>query len=292
MVYGGALASGALVARARVFGTVRPRASGPSPRSSRPARSATSLGAIGGWAIGLYGGRPFLERHGRCFHSARASSIAPSAGSSAGRTGRCSFGRVTPVVRSFVSIPAGVFEVPLRRYTILTAIGSRSGASRSPASAGRSERAGTACAPPLPVRRVSWSSRSIARARAVSRSSAGAGPLPMASRGPIPHVDVKAQYAPLIPELKEAFARTLESGRFIFGPEVEGFEREAAELPRRRAGDRRRERHRRARARPRRARDRRRRRGRSAPRSPSTPPPRRSRGRAPRPSSPTSTRRR
>jgi dTDP-3-amino-3,4,6-trideoxy-alpha-D-glucose transaminase len=45
---------------------------------------------------------------------------------------------------------------------------------------------------------------------------------------PIPHVDVKAQYAPLIPELKEAFARTLDSGRFIFGPEVEGFEREAA----------------------------------------------------------------
>jgi dTDP-4-amino-4,6-dideoxygalactose transaminase len=47
---------------------------------------------------------------------------------------------------------------------------------------------------------------------------------------PIPHVDVKAQYAPLIPELKDAFARTLESGRFIFGPEVEGFEREAAEF--------------------------------------------------------------
>jgi len=46
----------------------------------------------------------------------------------------------------------------------------------------------------------------------------------------IPHVDVKAQYAPLIPELQEAFARTLESGRFIFGPEVEAFEREAAEL--------------------------------------------------------------
>jgi dTDP-4-amino-4,6-dideoxygalactose transaminase len=46
---------------------------------------------------------------------------------------------------------------------------------------------------------------------------------------PIPHVDVKAQYAPLIPELQEAFARTLETGRFIFGPEVEAFEREAAE---------------------------------------------------------------
>jgi dTDP-4-amino-4,6-dideoxygalactose transaminase len=45
----------------------------------------------------------------------------------------------------------------------------------------------------------------------------------------IPHVDVRAQYAPLIPELQDAFARTLESGRFIFGPEVEAFEREAAD---------------------------------------------------------------
>lgn len=44
----------------------------------------------------------------------------------------------------------------------------------------------------------------------------------------IPLVDVQAQYAPLVPELKEAFARTLDSGRFIFGPEVEAFEREAA----------------------------------------------------------------
>jgi dTDP-4-amino-4,6-dideoxygalactose transaminase len=33
----------------------------------------------------------------------------------------------------------------------------------------------------------------------------------------------------LIPELEAAFARTLETGRFIFGPEVEAFEREAAE---------------------------------------------------------------
>ena len=44
----------------------------------------------------------------------------------------------------------------------------------------------------------------------------------------IPLVDVKAQYAPLIPELQERFREVLESGRFIFGPEVEAFEREAA----------------------------------------------------------------
>ena len=42
-------------------------------------------------------------------------------------------------------------------------------------------------------------------------------------------VDVKAQYAPLVPAYREAFERVVESGRFIFGPEVAGFEAEAAE---------------------------------------------------------------
>jgi dTDP-4-amino-4,6-dideoxygalactose transaminase len=45
---------------------------------------------------------------------------------------------------------------------------------------------------------------------------------------PIPHVDVKAQYERLIPAVEDAFARVLRSGRFIFGPEVEAFEDEAA----------------------------------------------------------------
>jgi len=39
---------------------------------------------------------------------------------------------------------------------------------------------------------------------------------------------VKAQYAPLIPELERRFSEVLASGRFILGPEVEAFEREAA----------------------------------------------------------------
>ena len=41
-------------------------------------------------------------------------------------------------------------------------------------------------------------------------------------------IDVKAQYAPLIPQFREAFERVLASGRFVFGPEVDGFEAEAA----------------------------------------------------------------
>ena len=45
----------------------------------------------------------------------------------------------------------------------------------------------------------------------------------------IPLVDVKAQYAPLIPQLQQAFADVLEDCKFVFGPNVTAFELEAAE---------------------------------------------------------------
>jgi dTDP-4-amino-4,6-dideoxygalactose transaminase len=45
----------------------------------------------------------------------------------------------------------------------------------------------------------------------------------------IPLVDVKAQYERLIPQIQERIGEVLESGTFILGPNVEAFEREAAE---------------------------------------------------------------
>jgi len=44
----------------------------------------------------------------------------------------------------------------------------------------------------------------------------------------IPLVDVSAQYAPLIPELQQAFADVLDHGQFVFGPNCAAFEAEAA----------------------------------------------------------------
>lgn len=44
----------------------------------------------------------------------------------------------------------------------------------------------------------------------------------------IPHVDVRAQYAPLLEDLKERIAGVLDSGRFILGPEVRAFEEEVS----------------------------------------------------------------
>jgi dTDP-4-amino-4,6-dideoxygalactose transaminase len=46
---------------------------------------------------------------------------------------------------------------------------------------------------------------------------------------PIPLVDVKAQYVPLVPRIREAIDGVLESGEFILGPNVAAFEGEAAD---------------------------------------------------------------
>jgi membrane protein DedA with SNARE-associated domain len=78
---------------------------------------------IGGW-IGLRGGRPLLERRGRWLHVTPAN--LDRAERWFDRWGNLGvlIGRVTPVVRSFVSIPAGVFEMRFAPYTVLTLIGS------------------------------------------------------------------------------------------------------------------------------------------------------------------------
>jgi dTDP-4-amino-4,6-dideoxygalactose transaminase len=46
---------------------------------------------------------------------------------------------------------------------------------------------------------------------------------------PIPLVDVKAQYEPFLPRIREAIDGVLASGEFILGPNVAAFEREASD---------------------------------------------------------------
>jgi membrane protein DedA with SNARE-associated domain len=82
------------------------------------------VGALIGWAIGRWGGRPLLEKHGRWFH------LSPARLDRAerwfDRWGNLGvfLGRITPIVRSFVSITAGIFEMPLVPYTLLSLAGS------------------------------------------------------------------------------------------------------------------------------------------------------------------------
>jgi membrane protein DedA with SNARE-associated domain len=122
MVYGGALASGALVHRFDVFGW---HATGFAAYISVVVAGVVGyqLGAIVGWWVGYRGGHPFLERHGRWFH------LTPQKLDRAERwfqrwdVWAVLLGRITPVARSFVSIPAGVFESPFARYNLFTLIG-------------------------------------------------------------------------------------------------------------------------------------------------------------------------
>jgi membrane protein DedA with SNARE-associated domain len=125
MVYGGAVAAGAFAGQEVVL-------FGRELDSGLPAYLAIALGgtvgyvlgSILGWAIGLYGGRPFVERRGRWLHLGperleRADRLFERYGDLT-----VLVGRVLPVVRSFVAIPAGVARMPLGRYTLLTIPGS------------------------------------------------------------------------------------------------------------------------------------------------------------------------
>jgi membrane protein DedA with SNARE-associated domain len=125
MIYAGAVAAGAFAGQTvSLFGV--------ELADGLPAYLAMVLagtlgylvGAIIGWWIGRRGGRPFLESHGRWLHLDHEKLERSEAWF--GRYGDAAvlFGRVTPVVRSFISVPAGVFHAPFGRYTVLTAIGS------------------------------------------------------------------------------------------------------------------------------------------------------------------------
>ena len=125
MVYAGALASGAFASQQVVlFGHEIESGFGAYVTMSLSGTLGYVVGAIAGWAIGLYGGRPLVERRGRLLH------LGPERFDRAERwfdrhdRWAVLLGRVTPVVRSFVSIPAGIFEMPLAPYTLFTLIGS------------------------------------------------------------------------------------------------------------------------------------------------------------------------
>jgi membrane protein DedA with SNARE-associated domain len=83
-----------------------------------------TVGSVGGWAIGAYAGRPFLERHGRRLHLPPARLDRAEAWFDRHGDWAVFLGRLTPVVRSFVSIPAGIARMRLDAYTLLTLLGS------------------------------------------------------------------------------------------------------------------------------------------------------------------------
>ncbi len=80
-------------------------------------------GSYAAWAVGRYGGQPALRRWGNRFwvrehHLDRATAWFDRHGPSA-----VLVGRLLPVVRTFISLPAGIAGMPPVRFGIYTAIG-------------------------------------------------------------------------------------------------------------------------------------------------------------------------
>ena len=86
----------------------------------------TAANVVGSWiayAIGYFGRVDVLEKHGRKLH------IKPShlrwADDWFARYGSATvfFARMLPIVRTFISLPAGVARMPFWRFTVLTTLG-------------------------------------------------------------------------------------------------------------------------------------------------------------------------
>ena len=82
------------------------------------------VGAVVGYAIGAWGGRPILDRYGR--YVGIGASDLDRADRWFERWGSWAvfFGRMVPLVRTFVSYPAGISRMPMGRFLLFSTLGS------------------------------------------------------------------------------------------------------------------------------------------------------------------------
>lgn len=124
MLVGGALATTAFAQHATLAGTTLGKGTPTYLAIALAGTIGYLVGALAGWALGRYGGRTLLARHGRLLHLPPERLDRAEAWFERFGAAGVLLGRITPLVRSFVSIPAGVFEMPLAPYTALTLVGS------------------------------------------------------------------------------------------------------------------------------------------------------------------------
>jgi membrane protein DedA with SNARE-associated domain len=83
----------------------------------------TMVGSWAAYAVGRGGRLELLERHGGKLHMGPAQIERADQWFQRYGDPAVLFGRVIPVVRAFVSLPAGVAKMPLGRFTVLSLIG-------------------------------------------------------------------------------------------------------------------------------------------------------------------------
>jgi membrane protein DedA with SNARE-associated domain len=81
------------------------------------------VGSWVAWAVGVYGGRPWIERHGRWLH------VSPKRMAMADRWFErygakvVFWSRMLPIIRTFISLPAGIARMPFWQFTLYTFFG-------------------------------------------------------------------------------------------------------------------------------------------------------------------------
>jgi membrane protein DedA with SNARE-associated domain len=124
MLYAGAIASGAISgAHVVLFGDRISSNAGAYVAIALAGLAGNLVGAVIGWTIGVLGGRPLLERHGRKIHVSRQRLDRAERWFERNAYLTVLVGFATPFVRSFVAIPAGIAGVPFFRFLALAAIG-------------------------------------------------------------------------------------------------------------------------------------------------------------------------
>lgn len=81
------------------------------------------LGSIVAYYAGVWGGRPFVERYGRYFLVSHHDLDVADRWFAKYGEAAVFFGRMLPVVRTFISLPAGIAHMNFPRFVIFTFIG-------------------------------------------------------------------------------------------------------------------------------------------------------------------------
>jgi membrane protein DedA with SNARE-associated domain len=82
-----------------------------------------TVGSLASYAIGAYGGRPLVERYGKyVLISAHDLELADRWFARYGEA-TVFFSRMLPIVRTFISVPAGIARMPLWRFTLFSILG-------------------------------------------------------------------------------------------------------------------------------------------------------------------------
>jgi membrane protein DedA with SNARE-associated domain len=81
------------------------------------------LGSILGYALGYFGGRPFVKKYGKYFLISNEELEKSERWFSKYGSATTFFSRMLPIVRTFISTPAGIAKMDFKKFCIFTFLG-------------------------------------------------------------------------------------------------------------------------------------------------------------------------